>query len=72
MEGLIGTLAAMIMSRPDATAFTNADKMALSLAGCPLFRMITLEGDHKVPLLFLKSINKAYGPVTVVHFDSHL
>ena len=35
-------------------------------------RIITLGGDHTIVLPLLRSINSAYGPVTVIHFDSHL
>ncbi|PWN91071.1 Arginase/deacetylase [Acaromyces ingoldii] len=35
-------------------------------------RIITLGGDHTIVLPILRSINSAYGPVSVIHFDSHL
>ncbi|KZT56077.1 Arginase/deacetylase, partial [Calocera cornea HHB12733] len=35
-------------------------------------RVITLGGDHTIVLPILRSLNKVYGPVTVIHFDSHL
>ncbi|KAI9490086.1 arginase [Zychaea mexicana] len=35
-------------------------------------RVITLGGDHTITLPLLRSINSAYGPVSVIHFDSHL
>jgi len=34
--------------------------------------VITLGGDHTITLPLLRSINRAYGPVSVIHFDSHL
>lgn len=40
--------------------------------GRTLPRIITLGGDHTITLPLLRSINRAYGPVTVIHFDSHL
>jgi agmatinase len=52
--------------------FTDADAEGLSRAGKTLPRVITLGGDHTITLPLLRSINKAYGPVTVIHFDSHL
>lgn len=52
--------------------FTDADKKGLSKAGKTLPRVITLGGDHTITLPLLRSINRAYGPVTVIHFDSHL
>lgn len=57
-----------MMRRP----FTDADKQGLSKAGKTLPRVITLGGDHTITLPLLRSINRAYGPVTVIHFDSHL
>ena len=35
-------------------------------------RLITLGGDHTIVLPLLRSINSVYGPVKVIHFDSHL
>lgn len=35
-------------------------------------RIITLGGDHSVTLPALRSVVKAHGPVSVIHFDSHL
>ena len=52
--------------------FTDADKPGMSTSGETLPRLITIGGDHTVTLPLLRSINKAYGPVTVIHFDSHL
>jgi agmatinase len=34
--------------------------------------LITLGGDHTITLPILRSIHSAYGPVSVIHFDSHL
>ncbi|EYE91750.1 agmatinase [Aspergillus ruber CBS 135680] len=58
----------LLMRKP----FTNADEYGLSRAGKTLPRIITMGGDHTITLPLLRSINKAYGPVTVIHFDSHL
>jgi len=58
-----------ILSREPAT---DADKRGPSLKGKTLPRVITLGGDHTITLPLLRSINRAYGPVTVIHFDSHL
>jgi len=41
-------------------------------SGKTLPRVITLGGDHTITLPLLRSINRAYGPVSVIHFDSHL
>ncbi|KAI8978866.1 agmatinase [Trametes punicea] len=35
-------------------------------------RIITLGGDHTIVLPVLRSIYSAYGPISVIHFDSHL
>jgi arginase family enzyme len=35
-------------------------------------RIITLGGDHTIVLPILRSINSAYGEISVIHFDSHL
>ncbi|KAH9992913.1 agmatinase [Russula vinacea] len=53
-----------------------------SLTGAPLEpiskdgkhhpRVITLGGDHTIVLPLLRSIHSAYGPISVIHFDSHL
>lgn len=51
---------------------TDAKKTGLSKKGKTLPRVITLGGDHTISLPLLRSINRAYGPVSVVHFDSHL
>ncbi|KAK3988655.1 arginase family-domain-containing protein [Cladorrhinum sp. PSN332] len=51
---------------------TDADKPGPSIKKTTLPRVITLGGDHTITLPLLRSINRAYGPVTVIHFDSHL
>ncbi|KAK4452343.1 arginase family-domain-containing protein [Podospora aff. communis PSN243] len=51
---------------------TDANKKGPSLQGKTLPRVITLGGDHTITLPLLRSINRAYGPVAVIHFDSHL
>ncbi|KAH6652680.1 agmatinase 1 [Truncatella angustata] len=58
-----------ILSRPPKT---DAKKAGPSKRGKTLPRVITLGGDHTITLPLLRSINRAYGPVSVVHFDSHL
>ncbi|KAK9415371.1 putative Agmatinase 1 [Seiridium cardinale] len=58
-----------ILSRPPKT---DAKKTGFSKKGKTLPRVITLGGDHTITLPLLRSINRAYGPVSVVHFDSHL
>ncbi|KAF2498027.1 Arginase/deacetylase [Lophium mytilinum] len=52
--------------------FTNAAAPGPSKKGKTLPRVITLGGDHTITLPLLRSINREYGPVSVIHFDSHL
>ncbi|SLM35199.1 agmatinase 1 [Lasallia pustulata] len=59
---------ALLMREP----FTNADKKGPSKKGKTLPRIITLGGDHTITLPLLRSVNRAYGPISVIHFDSHL
>lgn len=35
-------------------------------------RLVSLGGDHSILLPILRSLHKVYGPVSVIHFDSHL
>lgn len=58
-----------ILSRNPAT---DANKKGPAIKGKTLPRVITLGGDHTITLPLLRSINRAYGPVSVIHFDSHL
>ena len=51
---------------------TDAKKKGISKGGMTLPRIITLGGDHTITLPLLRSVNKAYGPISVIHFDSHL
>lgn len=51
---------------------TAATQKGHSKHGKTLPRLITLGGDHTITLPLLRSINKAYGPISVIHFDSHL
>lgn len=51
---------------------TNAKEQGFSKSGKTLPRIITLGGDHTITLPLLRSVNRAYGPISVIHFDSHL
>ncbi|KAJ2976185.1 hypothetical protein NUW58_g8153 [Xylaria curta] len=51
---------------------TDASRPGPARKGKTLPRVITLGGDHTITLPLLRSINRAYGPVSVIHFDSHL
>ncbi|KAI4695540.1 uncharacterized protein J4E84_002167 [Alternaria hordeiaustralica] len=59
----------LLLSRPP---HTHANKPGPSKTGKTLPRLITLGGDHTITLPLLRSINREYGPITVIHFDSHL
>ncbi|KAI0309502.1 Arginase/deacetylase [Amylostereum chailletii] len=45
---------------------------ALSKDGRAHPRVVSLGGDHTIVLPILRSLNKIYGPISVIHFDSHL
>ncbi|CAF9930963.1 hypothetical protein IMSHALPRED_008327 [Imshaugia aleurites] len=51
---------------------TNAKEAGPAKDQKTLPRIITLGGDHTITLPLLRSVNKAYGPISVIHFDSHL
>jgi arginase family enzyme len=51
---------------------TDSEKEGPGINGRTLPRVITLGGEHTITLPLLRSINRAYGPVSVIHFDSHL
>ncbi|KAA8569479.1 hypothetical protein EYC84_001109 [Monilinia fructicola] len=55
-----------ILSRSPAT---NSKKLGPAKNGKTLPRVITLGGDHTITLPLLRSINRAYGPISVIHFD---
>ncbi|KAI0028839.1 agmatinase [Vararia minispora EC-137] len=56
---------------PNDTA-TGKPLVPLSVDGKHHPRIITLGGDHTIVLPLLRSISSAYGPISVIHFDSHL
>jgi len=51
---------------------TNANVAGYSKKGKTLPRLITLGGDHTITLPLLRSVTREYGPISVIHFDSHL
>ncbi|KAL9603209.1 MAG: hypothetical protein Q9179_002279 [Wetmoreana sp. 5 TL-2023] len=59
----------MILTR---SPFTDSEKTGPSKTGKTLPRVITLGGDHTITLPLLRSVVAAYGPISVIHFDSHL
>ncbi|KAL6719504.1 hypothetical protein ACLMJK_003744 [Lecanora helva] len=58
-----------LLMRPPAT---SPDTPGPSKTGKTLPRIITLGGDHTITLPLLRSIHAAYGPISVIHFDSHI
>ena len=58
-----------LLSRPP---HTNPDLAGYSKHGTTLPRIITLGGDHTITLPLLRSVVRSYGPISVIHFDSHL
>ncbi|KAF9873937.1 hypothetical protein CkaCkLH20_08671 [Colletotrichum karsti] len=55
----------------DRKTYTAAASDAAS-AQRTIPRLLSLGGDHTILLPILRSINKIYGPIAVIHFDSHL
>ncbi|KAH7890926.1 agmatinase [Phlebopus sp. FC_14] len=53
-------------------ALTGQPLVPISLDGKNHPRIVTLGGDHTIVLPLLRSIYTAYGPISVIHFDSHL
>lgn len=35
-------------------------------------RIVSLGGDHSIVLPILRSLKTVYGPISVIHLDSHL
>lgn len=58
-----------LLNRAPSTA---ASEPGISKHGRTLPRIITLGGDHTITLPLLRSVHQAYGPVSVIHFDSHI
>jgi agmatinase len=53
-------------------SLTGASLVPIAKDGKHHPRVITLGGDHTIVLPLLRSIHSAYGPISVIHFDSHL
>jgi len=53
-------------------SLTGEPLVPISLDSISHPRVITLGGDHTIVLPLLRSINSVYGPISVIHFDSHL
>ncbi|TFY70728.1 hypothetical protein EVG20_g2270 [Dentipellis fragilis] len=66
-----------LLHRPTFSALgndsvTGQPLLPISVDGKHHPRVITLGGDHTIVLPLLRSIYSAYGPISVIHFDSHL
>ncbi|KAJ6591562.1 Arginase/deacetylase [Mycena vulgaris] len=64
-----------LLARPvqgGATAAYKSRTAAFALDGKEHPRLVALGGDHTIVLPILRSLNKVYGPVSVIHFDAHL
>ncbi|KAK8845619.1 agmatinase [Kwoniella newhampshirensis] len=59
-----------LINRPIATAFQDGQE-SLALDGQHHPRVVMLGGDHTIVLPALRALNDVYGPVSVIHFDSH-
>ncbi|KAF4604544.1 hypothetical protein EYR40_003318 [Pleurotus pulmonarius] len=68
MEAAYSTL----LMRPVSGSMRKAYTSYLAKDGKEHPRIITLGGDHTIVLPILRSLNKVYGPVSVIHFDAHL
>jgi arginase family enzyme len=53
-------------------SITGQKLLPISIDGKNHPRIITLGGDHTIVLPLLRSIHSTYGPISVIHFDSHL
>ncbi|KAJ9494480.1 hypothetical protein LTR99_010756 [Exophiala xenobiotica] len=49
---------------------TSSSPMSLDKVTHP--RLISMGGDHSIMLPILRSLKSVYGPISVIHFDSHL
>ncbi|GAA6014333.1 hypothetical protein JCM11491_005043 [Sporobolomyces phaffii] len=70
----IETAYTTLLNRPVKTAWTEekGGMKAISLTGREHPKIISLGGDHTIVLPILRSLNKVYGPISVIHFDAHL
>lgn len=70
----IETAYSTLLSRPMLTDPSNASVVWPVAAKSGNFhpRIISMGGDHTIVLPILRSLNKVYGPISVIHFDAHL
>ena len=63
-EGTIDALPPRLSPQGEPVHFARSGRMHPRIA--------VMGGDHSIALPVLRSLNKVYGPVSVIHFDSHL
>ncbi|KIW15828.1 hypothetical protein PV08_05878 [Exophiala spinifera] len=61
-----------LLRRPAKTQPKAPTPKTLGKDGIYHPRLVTLGGDHSVALPALRALHEIYGPVSVLHFDSHL
>ena len=59
----------MVLSK---TSFRSFEGTSLAKDGKFHPRVLTLGGDHTITLPLLRGVAEVYGPVSVIHFDSHI
>ncbi|ESK84087.1 agmatinase [Moniliophthora roreri MCA 2997] len=59
-----------LLNRPVANPPEKSSRVEPSPTKRP--RIISLGGDHTIVLPILRALHKVYGPVSIIHFDSHL
>ncbi|KAI0036812.1 Arginase/deacetylase [Vararia minispora EC-137] len=69
MEVAYSTLLARPVAKTGDGGFDATSAFAKDGRAHP--RILTLGGDHTVVLPILRALNKVYGPIAVIHFDSH-
>ncbi|KAI0669775.1 Arginase/deacetylase [Trametes maxima] len=70
MEVAYSTLLARTIASDESGSTSVSKRFAKDGKEHP--RIVTLGGDHTIVLPILRSLNKVYGPVSVIHFDAHL
>jgi len=63
-----------LIQRPahGGTAKHKSRTAAIAKDGKDHPRIVTLGGDHTIVLPILRSLEKVYGPLSVIHFDAHM
>lgn len=61
-----------LLRRPAKTQPTVGTERARGSDGVYHPRVLSLGGDHAILLPALRAVHEIYGPVSVLHFDSHL